>query len=232
MRNSCGANPSQPHPVKNSTQKDKILNSAAQLFARQGYHGTSTREISRLADVSENTIFRHFDRKEDLFWSALRARCSALKLRRDLVERMTGGDAPEIVLPRIFEFLGDILNYSPELLRLIAVAMLELQFKADTFCDEFLSPAYAAISKYLELSVRNGKIRKLDPTMVSAALTTMVLVHPWLSRLIDGAQQPYSDDRDVGRVYSQFWLEVLSPRMAPYKQPTSSTTTKGVRYQP
>lgn len=54
-------------PVKNSAQKDAILAAASQLFARQGYHGTSTREIARLADVSENTIFRHFDRKEDLF---------------------------------------------------------------------------------------------------------------------------------------------------------------------
>jgi AcrR family transcriptional regulator len=210
--------------ARKSTQKDKILNSATQLFARQGYHGTSTREISRLADVSENTIFRHFDRKEDLFWSALRARCSAMKLRRDLVDRMADGDAPEIVLPKIFEFLGDILNYSPELLRLIAVAMLEFEFKSDTFCDEFLSPAFAAIGRYLNLSVRNGKIRNLDPTMVTAALTTMVLVHPWLSRLLEDDQQSYADNRDAGRAYTRFWMDVLSPRMAAYKKPLSQAT--------
>src|SRR3974390_3932964 len=107
-------------PVKNYTQKDTILAAASQLFARQGYHGTSTREIARLADVSCNTIFRHFDRKEDLFWSALRSRCSAIKLRRDMVEGMAEGVAPEVVLPKIIEFLTDILNYSPELGRLTA----------------------------------------------------------------------------------------------------------------
>jgi len=83
-----------PTPVKSSTQKEKIVAAASQLFARQGYHGTSTREIARLADVSENTIFRHFDRKEDLFWSALRTRCSAIKLRRDMVEGMAESNAP------------------------------------------------------------------------------------------------------------------------------------------
>lgn len=145
-----------PLQVKNSNQKEKIVAAASQLFARQGYHGTSTREIARLADVSENTIFRHFDRKEDLFWSALRTRCSAMKLRRDMVEGMTEGDAPEVILPKIIEFLGDILNYSPELLRLIAVALLEMHWKADAFCDECLSPAFAAISKYLALNVQNG----------------------------------------------------------------------------
>ena len=188
-----------PLPAKNSTQKEKIVAAAAQLFARQGYHGTSTREIARLADVSENTIFRHFDRKEDLFWFAVRARCSAVQLRRDVLEGMSDGSALEVILPKIIEFLSDILNYSPELLRLIAVALVEMQWKADIFCGECLTPAFSAISKYLAMNVRNGRVRNLDPTMVTAALTTMVLVHPWLCRLIDGDQLSYSDNREVGR---------------------------------
>jgi AcrR family transcriptional regulator len=217
-----------PIQVKNSTQREKIVAAAAQLFARQGYHGTSTREIARLADVSENTIFRHFDRKEDLFWSALRARCSAMKLRRDVLEGMADGDAPEVILPKIMEFLSDILNYSPELLRLIAVALLEMQWKADVFCDECLSPAFSAISKYLALNVQNGRVRNLDPTMITAALTTMVLMHPWLSRLIDGSKLSYADNRDAGRAYSRFWLDVLSPRTAAHIQPIPSTRSEGV----
>jgi AcrR family transcriptional regulator len=218
-----------PIPVKNSTQKEKIVASAAQLFARQGYHGTSTREIARLADVSENTIFRHFERKEDLFWSVLRTRCSAIKLRRDVMEGMADGDAPEVILPKIIEFLSDILNFSPELLRLIAVALLEMQWKANVFCDECLSPAFSAIGKYLALNVQNGRVRNLDPTMITAALTTMVLVHPWLSRLIDGSKLSYADNRDAGRAYSRFWLEVLSPRTPVYIQPIASMATERVR---
>ena len=216
-----------PLQVKNSATKERITLAAAQLFARQGYHGTSTRKIARLADVSENTIFRHFDRKEDLFWSALRARCSALKLSRGVVEGMTDGEALEAILPKLFEFVSDILNYSPELLRLIAVALLEMQWKADNFCDECLSPAFSAIGRYLAMNVQNGKVRNLDPTMVTAALTTMVLVHPWLSRLIDDGKASYSDDRDVGRAYTRFWLDVLSPRTPLYMQPILPITTEG-----
>ena len=199
-------------PVKNSTQKDAILAAASQLFARQGYHGTSTREIARLADVSENTIFRHFERKEDLFWSALRSRCAAIKLRRDMVEGMSEGVALEIILPKIIEFLTDILNYSPELLRLIAVAMLEMQWKADLFCDECLAPAFSAIGKYLGRVVANGSVRKVDPTMVTAAMTTMVLVYPWLSRLTSSGESRFPDSRAAERAYTAFWLDVLAPR--------------------
>ena len=207
-----------PTPVKSSTQKEKIVAAASQLFARQGYHGTSTREIARLADVSENTIFRHFERKEDLFWSALRTRCSAIKLRRDMVEGMSEGNAPEVILPKIIEFLTDILNYSPELLRLIAVALLEMHWKADVFCDECLSPAFSAISKYLAMNVQNGKVRNLDPTMVTAALTMMVLVHPWLSRHTSSEKTIYADSRAVERAYTTFWLDVLAPRATTYER--------------
>jgi AcrR family transcriptional regulator len=199
-------------PVKNSTQKDAILAAASQLFARQGYHGTSTREIARLADVSENTIFRHFERKEDLFWSALRARCSAIKLRRDTAEGMEEGVSLEIILPKIIEFLTDILNYSPELLRLIAVAMLEMQWNADLFCDECLAPAFNAISKYLGTVVANGNLRNIDPTMVTAAMTSMVLVHPWMARHSSPGESRFPDSRAAERAYTAFWLDVLSAR--------------------
>jgi AcrR family transcriptional regulator len=212
--------------VKNSTQKERILAAASQLFARQGYHGTSTREIARLSDVSENTIFRHFERKEDLFWSALRARSSAMRLRRDLVEGMTEGDGPDVILPKIIELLADILNYSPELLRLIAVALLEMQWKADVFCDEFLSPVFSAINKYLEISVRNGRVRNLDPTMVTAALTTMVLVHPWLSRHTSSEETKYADGRAAERAYTTFWLDVLSPRAATNERQSGFTAAR------
>ena len=199
-------------PVKNSTQKDAILGAASQLFARQGYHGTSTREIARLADVSENTIFRHFERKEDLFWSALRSRCAAIKLRRDMVEGMAEGVGLEIVLPKIVEFLADILNYSPELLRLIAVAMLEMQWKADLFCDECLAPTFNAISRYLGKVVASGKLRNVDPTMLTAAMTTMVLVYPWMARLTSSGESRFPDSRAAERAYTAFWLDVLAQR--------------------
>jgi AcrR family transcriptional regulator len=200
-----------PLAVKSSATKEKIKLAAAHLFARQGYHGTSTREIARLADVSENTIFRHFERKEDLFWSALRTRCAALNLSRGVVEGMTDGETLEAILPKLFEFVSDIRNYSPEALRLIAVALLEMQWKVDIFCDECLSPTFSTISRYFAANVKNGKVRNLDPTMVTAALTAMVLAYPWLSRLIDDGKTSYPDDRDVSRAYTRFWLDVLTP---------------------
>ena len=196
-------------PSKNSEQLQKTLEAAAQLFAHQGYHGTSTRDIARIAEISENTLFRQFEHKEDLFWAALRSRLSGLKLRRDLVDGIEESAEPRVVLPQILAQLVDTAILKPDLLRLIAIAFIELHWKGEGVCREYLSPVFAGVSRYLAGNVAQGKIRNLDPTMVTAALAVTVMVHPELSRLINGALPSHADRRDAIRAYSEFWLEVL-----------------------
>ena len=48
-----------------------LLEAARQLFARQDYRSTTTREIADLAQVSEHLLFRHFGSKAALFREAL-----------------------------------------------------------------------------------------------------------------------------------------------------------------
>jgi AcrR family transcriptional regulator len=195
---------------KSSILGDKIVSAAALLFAQQGYRGTSTREIARLAEVSENTLFRHFEHKEDIFWSALRSRAVALTPRSDLVERIRSEGAPDVVLPKILEMLSDTVNYRPEVLRLMAVAVLELPGKAEVLCRELISPLFSEINQYLAASVKKGNVKEVDPTLLTASLIAMVLIHPQILKLTDGNSSSIPERRDSAQVYSKFWLNVLS----------------------
>jgi AcrR family transcriptional regulator len=105
---------------KSSATTDKIIEAASKLFSRQGYHGTSTRQIAQLAGVGENTLFRQFEHKEEIFWSTLRYHSSGLKLRRGLVEELAQNEPPKVVLPKLPNFLSKTLIYKPELLCMIA----------------------------------------------------------------------------------------------------------------
>ena len=127
-------------PPRNSERLEKVLQVSGQLFARQGYHATSTREIARMADVSENTLFRQFETKEQIFWAALRHRCNHLRLRRELLEGITNSHSPEVVLPQLLEQLVDTAYLNPDTLRLMAVAFLEFRWEAGNVCADFLVP--------------------------------------------------------------------------------------------
>ena len=48
-----------------------LLDAARELFARQDYRGTTTREIAQAAGVTEHLLFRHFGSKAALFREAL-----------------------------------------------------------------------------------------------------------------------------------------------------------------
>lgn len=201
------------------------MDAAGRLFARQGYHGTTTREIAHLADVSENTLYRHFDHKEDLFWSALRSHCAGLKLNRELMEGIARGDAPEVVLPRILELLADTVNYRPELLRLVAVAFLEMNAKAGRFCTEHFSPVISAIHCYLETSTREGKIRELEPTMLTSALIMTALTHRGISSLIGGSNGASANGMEAHRAQTRFWLDLLATGSSTYSSSQAERTT-------
>jgi AcrR family transcriptional regulator len=51
--------------------RERLLDAAAETFARDGIRGATTREIARKADVNEVTLFRHFKSKEQLLRAVL-----------------------------------------------------------------------------------------------------------------------------------------------------------------
>ena len=51
--------------------RERLLDAAAETFARDGIRGATTREIARKANVNEVTLFRHFKSKEQLLRAVL-----------------------------------------------------------------------------------------------------------------------------------------------------------------
>ena len=56
----------QSQPEKTNT-REKILETAIELFAEKGFNGTTTKEIAEAAEVNESLIFRHFSTKRELY---------------------------------------------------------------------------------------------------------------------------------------------------------------------
>jgi AcrR family transcriptional regulator len=52
--------------------REKLIESAARVFAEAGYRGATTRRIAQEAGVNEITLFRHFGNKDALLSEAVR----------------------------------------------------------------------------------------------------------------------------------------------------------------
>ena len=76
--------------------REKILEAAIARFGENGFANTSTREISRVAGVSETSIFRLFGNKEEVLraifgaaWAEINERCEAIRRNEpDLIEAL------------------------------------------------------------------------------------------------------------------------------------------------
>jgi AcrR family transcriptional regulator len=52
-------------------RRHAIVEAATKVFAENGFHGTTTRELARAAGVSEALLYKHFPSKESLFTAIL-----------------------------------------------------------------------------------------------------------------------------------------------------------------
>jgi AcrR family transcriptional regulator len=185
---------------------------AGVLFARQGYGATSTREIARIAQVSENTIYRIFESKENLFWSVLRSYFTDLKISSELLKWMAESEPIETVLPKIIELFTNATVYEPVLLRLVVIALFDLHWKGELFFREQVSPVFVAIHHYFALNIERGKLRELDATMLTISIIMETLAHAAACNLFDNDKPICSNPAQLRRAQTSFWRDMLAPR--------------------
>lgn len=140
---------------------DRILISAEELFAEQGYHGTTLRQITQKAAVNLAAVNYHHGDKESLYLEVLRRRLRAvndLRLARLAeAERLRDGDPVpletlfELMAAPLFELCAD--DHGRAGARLLGRCLTEpLPFLEDFLAREF-QPAMARFGQALRRHV-------------------------------------------------------------------------------
>ena len=167
--------------------EERILSTAAGLFATFGYNGVSTRDIASGAGVNEVTIYRHHPRKRDLYMAVLEAELQQVKLRGDLLAGVAEAGDGKLVLARTFELIAATLTQRPELLRLMQFSVLELGEDLNPLLRKHLGELVEVIARYLEPWAGNGKQRGANGKSVVLAMISMVVSYGSLHRMfLDG----------------------------------------------
>jgi len=88
-----------------TNKQNNILEAALELFAKQGYHATSTSHIAKKASVSEGLIFRHFKNKEGLLEHILAYIEQKIHLR---FTRILNEETPRDIIKKTLEMPFDM----------------------------------------------------------------------------------------------------------------------------
>ena len=160
------------------------------------------------------TVYRYFDHKEDVFLVRTGCELRRHQTRLDTFGRNWDGKQLDEVFPQIMTLLVDIVAYSPQTVRLVAVALLELGVRAREECKKQLEPLFRAICRYLTMTMDSHQLENIDPAIVATTIILTVLIGPEVARLINGSCPPCANSRRMVESYTDFWHRVLEPLSA------------------
>lgn len=155
-------------------RRGQIVRVATELFARDGFKGTTTREIARKAGVSEAVIFKHFSRKQALYNAIIDSRCGDSGGQSRLIGRIKDKKGKE-VFETIAEYLISEHQKDPSFMRLLTYSALEKH----ELSEIFIRTKGLELIELLETSIkelaRAGTFREIDPAIAARAFIGMIL---------------------------------------------------------
>ncbi len=193
-----------PHfRVSAEDRRQQILEVATELFARQGYEGTTTRQIAQRARVNEAIIFRHFPSKEELYWAVIENQCQRRGARASLETRLATGGSDREVLTAIGE---ELLDRDITLSRLLLFSALENHELSNRFFRSYVAQYLDVLAEYVRRGTEEGRFRAVDPTLAARGFLGMLVYHYQIQELFGGKLMRNFDSREVSRTLADIWL--------------------------
>jgi AcrR family transcriptional regulator len=176
---------------------------ATSLFARQGYNGTTTRQIAERARVSEAIIFRHFPSKEELYWAILEDKCLARSGPEFLQAKIKAGLSDFELLAAIGR---EILGRDVTMSRLLLFSALENHRLSHRFFRSRVAQYYEVLAGFIRLGIRQGRFREVDPTLAARGYIGMLVYHFLVQELFGGKRLQSFDPGKVSETLASIWL--------------------------
>jgi TetR/AcrR family transcriptional regulator len=187
-------------------RRTQILDVAMRLFARQGFQGTTTREIAEAARVNEAIIFRHFPSKDDLYWAVIEHKIESGNGHERLRERLesTAGDVE--VFAAIAQQILERQAKDTTMSRLLLFSGLENHRLSQRFFRTYVAEYYEILAGHIRRRIRDGEFRDVDPLLAARGFLGMVVYHSWVQELFGGKRFQKFENQEVSRTLADIWL--------------------------
>jgi AcrR family transcriptional regulator len=155
------------------SSRDRILKAAQRLFARQGYDGTTTRDLAVAAGVAEGTLFRHFpNKKAILIEIATQGWVEILTdLLTELSEMGSYKAVAQVMQRRMWNF-----HKNADMMR---VCFMEAQFHPDLrdrIQAEVINKMTDVAEAFFQTAMDRGIYRKTNPKIVAQVFLGMFAI--------------------------------------------------------
>ncbi|MBI5892293.1 MAG: TetR/AcrR family transcriptional regulator [Deltaproteobacteria bacterium] len=184
--------------IKKRMTKDErmrhIVDAASMLFAKNGFKGTTTREIAKKAGISEAVIFKHFSKKEALYSAIIDSRCNDTAGHSRLMKILEGKSGKDVFY-EVANFLITEHQEDPSFLRLLTFSALEGHNLSDIFIKTKGMELIEFLAGHIKELVNKKLFRRVEPIIAARAFMGMVL-HYSISQEIYGLKKYFKMSND------------------------------------
>ncbi len=161
-------------PAQSEEQtRTRILRAAQKLFGRQGYEGTTTRDLASSAGVAEGTLFRHFANKKAILIEV--ATQGWVEILTDLLTELSEMGSYKAVA-QVMQHRMLRLHENGDMLR---VCFMEAQFHPelrDRIQAEVIGKMTDVAEAFFETAMERGIYRQMNPRVIAQVFLGMFAV--------------------------------------------------------
>ena len=153
------------------TTRQRILESAYELFVEKGYRGSSMRDIATKAGIKAGSIYNHFEGKEQIFEAVFIEKHPMFRILA-ILEEVHGNNAEEL-LTNAVNRLNKELKSEPNLLNLFFVELVEMDGK---HIPEAIRTNFPSDSNFMkQIFQMKNEIRDIrEPVLIRALIGTIL----------------------------------------------------------
>jgi len=190
---------------RRSAARERILDAALQAFAEKGFSAATTRDIAKVADVNEVTLFRHFETKRALFAAVLSERSPLLEIRRT-VSFDVEGRVEDVVASNVKTVLKVLRSNRHLFMVLIGDAWRQPELRA-MVGEHTFRRGLGFLKDFMEAQMDAGRIRRMDPEIPARALMGMVQSYFIDNDLLEGRRPDAAKDEKLIRGFVSIFLD-------------------------
>ncbi len=183
-----------PAPVteRGAETRTRLLDAAYDEFRRNGFHGTSMRQIAQAAGLAVGGIYNHFHSKEEIFAAVLDARHPYHALVPAL-EAAEGETLEAFLFDAGLRIQAAVKGIEDQLLPIVFIELVEFQGRHLKDLVERLFPTLMGFAQ--RLADRPGPVRDLPLPVLMRTLAAMTIGHVLAEMILKNAapfqQLPY-----------------------------------------
>jgi AcrR family transcriptional regulator len=178
--------------TKGERTRTEIVAAAHQLFVKQGYHGTSMRQIAKNADIALGGIYNHFYGKEDIFHAVFLEYHPYNEVLPAL--EAAEGETVQGFVRDAADRMMNALENRPDFLNLMFIEIVEFKsVHTHELFANLLPRVMGIVQRFLQ---ENGQIRTIPPVMIIRTFLGLFFSY-YITEVILGSQAPPAFQEDA-----------------------------------